>query len=542
MDDQQEIIEQLNNEVFTLREDLRQVELMFYDPDWRRLTMQSEQDFTRDGLRQITELARIMEKANPIIHRGVEVQRLYVWAQGVSVQAKDPDINEVIQGFLDDERNKAALFGQSARELRETRLQTDGNMFIRFFINKANGRVRVSAIDSQEIQRIVNNPDDKNEPWFYSRLWTRVNLDGSQQQRNEAYPDWQYLPKGLFPVGAVSEANGKVAEAEIADNGLGLGLKIPFDVDWETPVYHVATNQMGGQWGLSEFFQAIAWARAYKTFLENLASVWQALARFAWELKVKGGKRGVAAAKTKLGTTASATSSETNPPPLTGSTFIAAEGRDLQPFKTAGATMSAEDGRRLFLMAVNGLPETFYGDVSVGTLATAKSLDRPTELKFINRQKLWQAIYQDIFGFVLKWAIKAPSGPLAGLGTVETMPDGDEVVETIVWNEDVDSTIMVSFPPIVEDDVPGLVDAWVNATTLKGQLPAGTFDLETVTRETAVLLGVDDIDQLIDELFPEDGSVTAEAEKVVKLLRKLEGDLQEAGRNGATLPEIKEQV
>src|SRR5690606_26615419 len=109
-----------------------------------------------------------------------------------------------------------------------------------------------------------------------------------------------------------------------------------------------------------------------------------------------------------------------NPPPLTGSTFVAGEGTSLQPVRTSGATVSAEDGRRLLLMvaASSGLPETFFGDASIGTLATAKSLDRPTELMMEDRQKLWRDVFINILEFVRLWAVKAPRGPLRSLGRV----------------------------------------------------------------------------------------------------------------------------
>ena len=64
--------------------------------------------------------------------------------------------------------------------------------------------------------------------------------------------------------------------------------------------------------------------------------------------------------------------------------------------------------------AATGLPESFFGDVSVGTLATARSLDRPTELKFHSRQTLWADVLRDLLGYVIDQAVTAPRGQLQG--------------------------------------------------------------------------------------------------------------------------------
>lgn len=463
-----------------VRESLQRLEQALYSPEWRWLTAVGDQEFTRAGLKQITDIARLMRIKNPIIKRGVAIKRLYVFAQGMSVSAASPEINAVIQAFMDDERNQADLTGHQARGERETDLQTDGNLFLRFFVNPTNGRVRVRAIDTNEIADIVTNPDDSREPWFYRRNYSTMGLDGQAKALVEFYPDWRFLPRS------------RLAFADVLATAGGMGRIV-----WDTPVMHVAVNRMG-RWGVCEFYDAQDWALAYKSFLEQLASVWQALARWAAKLTVQGGRRGVAAAKTKLNTTL-AGGSEGNPPPTTGATFIASEGVDLQPFRTAGATMSADDGRRLQLMAAMsfGFPETFYGDADAGSLATAKSLDRPTELLIIDRQTLWRDIHQSVFQFVLTWAVKAPQGALRGLGRVVREPDGNQVIERVVWNADVDGRVVVAFPPVIEHDIRETIGALADAQTLAGRSEGDGIPLETAVHQMLIALGLDDVDEVM---------------------------------------------
>ena len=488
-----------SNQIFQLTESLQRLEQVLYSAEWRMLSMQADQEFTRPGLRQITELARIMRLKNPVIKRGVKIQRLYVWAQGVNISAVEPEINDVVQAFLDDERNKAELTSHQARGERETDLQQDGNLLFRFHVNEINGRIRISSIDPQEIDDIICNPEDKREPWFYRRSWVQKQLDGSTKQHIVYYPDWRFTPR--------PDLRGRLTD-QVSRSGGNL-----VNVEWDTPVYHVAVNKMG-RFGVPEFYAGNDWALAYKSFLEQLASVWQALARWAAKLTTKGGKRGVAAAKAKLNTTlGTAGSEETNPSPVTGSTFIASEGVDLQPFRTAGATMSAEDGRRLLLMSIMdfGFPETFFGDASVGSLATAKSLDRPTELQIMDRQALWRDILSDIIGYALLWAVKAPQGPLRDMGRYIPERDGNQVRETIEWGNKtimladgktevvpIDPTVNVEFPSIIEHDVKETISAIIDAQTLAGRSEGAGIPLETAVRRLLSELGINDVDTVME--------------------------------------------
>lgn len=486
---QRQLIETLSSENYQLQERLAALELALESADWRRLSMEADQEFSRDGLRLIVELCRVMFLKNPLVKRSVQVKRLYLWGQGISIKATDERVQEVIKAFLDDEKNQAELTSHQARMMKEVERQTDGNLFFVFFINSVTGRVRVRTVPVDEIDTIICNPDDAKDPWYYRRSWVESGLNvetGTTETRTRSayYPDWRYTPTVRPPtIGGVP-------------------------VRWDTPVYHVKTGGFSNWlFGVPEVYAALDWARAYKEFLEDWASIVRAYRRFAFQLTTPGGKNAIAAAKTKLGTTYgnSGTGAETNPSPVVGSTFIAGDGVSMTPVRTSGATVSAEDGRRLLLMvaAAVGLPETFFGDVSVGTLATAESLDRPTELMMRDLQTLWADVHQDIFGYVLLQAVRAPRGALRGLATVTRETDGSEVVETVAWNADVNPHIDLDFPPIRSEGMGEQVSAIIQSATLDGKPLAGTLDLPTVTKMLLVALGEDDVDEVMELLFPD---------------------------------------
>lgn len=441
-----------------LNERLAELELAQEDEGWMRLSGDSDREFSREGLARIMAQSRLFYLKSPVINRSVNVQAYYVFAQGINIQAADEAVNEVVQAFLDDPANDVELTSHQARMLKEIDLQVLGNIFFVFFINKADGTVRLRSIPPEEVQDIITNPEDAKEPWYYKRVWQERGVDGVARSRTAYYPDWR------APSGATPPAGAEVREE---------------------PVYHVKVGALSDmRFGLPETYQSLDWAKAYKAFLEDRATIARALSRFAWRVTAPGGAKGIATAKTKLATTVGATG-ETNPPPVTGAAFVRSQGgADLDPIKTTGATINPEEGRRFLLMAAMGfgLPETFYGDVSVGTLATAKAMDRPTQLKFLDRRTLWADIHLQIVQFVIDWAIRARR-LLVG----------------------VDRHVDISFPDLLEEDVTARVSAVIDAATLKGQTPAGTMDDRTLVRLLLQALGVDQIDELLDVVAPQDG-------------------------------------
>lgn len=485
----------LRETVSLFSERIAELELAVEDQGWDRVSQEGEREFSREFLRRIVAFSRLMFLKNPLINRGVTVQAYYVFGQGVSIGAQADAVDGVIQAFMDDRQNQAELTSHSARTMKEQALQIDGNVFLVLFTSAATGRVRVRSLPTDEVAEIVANPEDAKEPWFYVRQWTQQAFDPVSGQRNaEAkkayYPDWRYRP---------SRQPTRIGE---------------HDVLWDSPVYHIKVGGLDGmRFGLPETYAALDWARAYKSFLEDWATITRALARFAWRMVVAGGPKGAAAARAKLNTSVgqppgSGNAVERNPAPLPGSTWITGTpGSSLEPIRTAGATTSAEDGRglRLMVAAAMGLPDTFFGDADQGTLATAKSLDRPTELKFKDRQTLWADVLQDILQYVVDQAVIAPKGALDG--RVEPDANGETIVvlaDDPATGEPADRHIAVAFPPILEHDVGSTVHAIATAATLDGHPTAGTFDLELTTRLLLEALGVDDIDEIMARLFPPD--------------------------------------
>lgn len=488
------------NEEF-LKESIAELELALEDTGWRQLRSGHNREFSASGLRSMRAIARLFFIKNPLIQQACRVQCNYVWGQGFSVSAETELINDVIQSFMDDPKNIASFTGHLAKLELERALLTQGDIFAALFTNKSNGRVIVRTIHPDEIDDIITDPDDSKSPWFYKRIWQESTFDpktgavGSVSQ-TRYYPDWQI----------VNDRNMTIP-ARIAD----------FPVAVDAPIYHIKVGGFGDmKFGIPEIYAALDWARAVTNNLADHSSILKAHTRFAAKLTTKGGPLAVSAAKKRLSTTLNADgagSRETNPPSTTGATFIGSKEVDWNPIKFGDALPDPEtSGRplRLMVSAATGIPETILmGNADVGNLATAKTLDRPTELQMASRQTIWSGAYADILNYVIDCACRAPNGKLASVSNPET--DDYLGIDRWVINDPdaegdgpADRTIRVTFPSILHHDTLQLVQAIVEAATLGGKATAGLIDDRTLARMLLDALGEENTDEILDIVFEDE--------------------------------------
>ncbi len=502
-----------------LQERLAELEMAIEDQGWRDLSAGTAREFSREGLRRIAQQARLYWLKNPLLRHAVEVQTHYVMGQGVHVQASAPAVNAVIQSFWDDRQNRVALTSHDAMLGLERLLQLTGNLFFVFFVHQMTGRVRVRTVPFDEITEIISDPDDAFSPWYYRRSWQRASFrDGvtTMEQVSAFYPDWEYWPDGR------PEMLGSTP------------------VQWESPMYHIAAGNLADmRWGVPEVYPALDWARAVKEDLEDYATVKRNLARFAMHLTTPGGKSGVDAARTKLTTTlgTGGAGRETNPPATVGSTFISAKDVDLQPIRTVGAQPSPDEGRRLWLMvaAGTGIPETILaGDADVGNLATAKSLDRPTELKMQARQTMWEGVFMNIMDFVLNWAGFAPKGRLDTARAART-EDGWDIELAPDPEATPNPLAPEAFDPMapmnrhIDVDFPSILDRSISerVTAIATAAKTGTLGNDLIARELMQALGVDDIDEELARLAQAGQPQTEPPTEEARFIEAL-GELREA--------------
>ncbi len=488
----QESIQPASKAVVVLKERLAELELALEDRGWRRQIAMSDYEFSRWGIQQIILISRLFRIKNPLIQRGILVSAYYVFGRGVEVTSEDDAAEEVLNAFFTDPRNLPHI-GHSALVAKEASLYTDGNIFWCFHTDIADGQTLIRTIDPLEIDEIICDPDDSSVPWYYHRRWTQQTFDPATGIRNPKIAEAWYVALGYTPEQGVT----KIKDIPLAKDGAGQLI----------PILHRKDGALE-KWtfGCPRVYAAIDWARASKDLLTDYAGRMRALSRFAWDLETKGGPGAIANFKQTFATTLVNDGSmlDSNPSPESNSTWITGPGTKLTPMKTQGAATGPDEGRRLFHMVymVFGLGEHFFSDINSGNLATATSLDRPTELKFLNDQEGWREDLKRIGSYVLERSAKAPKGKLREAGKTKTAS----------------ITVNVNFPPIVEGDIPQLVTAAVSALTLNGYPAIGVDEktgMKTLLSLLAAFSNVEiDVEKVIEAMYP-DGEYKADRNEVL---------------------------
>lgn len=495
----------LTETVNLLESQLTQLEQALLEPGWQRLSAVADLEFTREGFATISRLCRIMAIKNPLLRRAVMIKTYYVFGQGVGIAAKDETVQPVIERMLDEPGNKNTLFSQGAYAECQRAKMTDANLFLALFTSPVTGAVRVRDIPFDEIQRVIYNPQDRAEPWFYERAWSEVDQSGpmlspTSTLRRELYPCIDYYP----------------AQRPSRYGGL--------PVRWDSPVIHVTSNRpRNWQFGVPELYPALDWARAHSEYLDDFRKLIKVLAKIAWSLTgVKGSQ--LERAKTQL---TAATAADAN----VGQAWVGdMGGGTLEPMmKSGGVSVEPKDSREFSLMvsAATDIPETMLkGDPSTGNLATATTLDRPTELAMEWDQSFWGALFDRVCQYAIDQAVIAPQGELSGV--VERDEYGQR---RVTLTGEVSREIAVDWPPLQERSMEEIKNTLVGSAN--GMVSVPGMPAEELLRIALTALDVDGVDEIVaaamDQLQAEQDAAD-------------EQDTGQAGELGEALRELREAI
>lgn len=498
-----------------------QLEFDLQNVDWRREINFSFLEFSRWGIQQIILISRLYYLKNSLIRRLVNISATYVMARGVQMTSDDPDVNEAIQEYL--ELNKVE-FGHTALVKHHRRTKTDGNLFFVFFPDtQSTGEVPTRSIDATEIQDIITNPEDTTEPWYYRRTWSAREFDAVTGSTSTVSREAWYPSVFLKTVIDAKDPNYTKNEKI---NG--------FPVLWDSPIIHAIYGDVG-KWtvGCPPAYPALDWAKADRRFLENCATLAASQAQIALTISSKGGQQALAGIKQQLETTVGPTTQvfDTNPTANPASIFAAGPGTTLSAFDSRGKGLDPAEHRQYAVMACIcfGVPPTWAGDMETSNLATATTLDRPTEAGFECEQQEWSELLMKCLLYVLNIQMRATKGKLReallkkhavksleGFRLIEKpkikREDGHMVYVTEATRKTPkgpkDLEISVEFPPIREGDLPALMGALVEAITLNGFEAGNGIDVKEGVKAALSLVNsfsnTDiDVEEVIEKLYPD---------------------------------------
>jgi len=437
------------------KEAYKSVEDVFASEDkgWVNLTKLSQKDeFSMDQKRSIIKRSRYYAQIDPMATQALRLWSDYTLGTGIIRKAEDEKVKKILDDFWDARINKPVLSCKGQRK-NSYKLLTDGNVYFALFLG-AEGKVTVRRIDPLEITDVITNPDDKEDVRYYKREW--INTQGKSVKAY--YRSWQNIKDE-----GVLDSKGKLIKKTE-----------------EALIYHMEREPNG----LPLLLPAMDWIKLYRQFLAARVAVILALARFAWKTKVPSGA--VSKIKTKTDQTK----------PDAGSWLIENMGSDTQPIKTdTGASGAYQDGRMLKLMicAAVGITEQYFGDISIGSLATAQTVELPMVKMFNSYQTLWLEAYEDISNMVLEY---------------NHIDEEDRVFD-------------FDLPAITPEESSAIAK---NIAALIPQIPR-LADSDDVLQQALMSMGIKDVEQALKNITDNKESLTTSM--LIRTLRNFKEEIEE---------------
>ncbi len=392
--------------------DSHALSLAFEDVGWTRLGgIGSALQLPGFERHQIVERARLFTVRDPLTAQTMRLWRDFVIGRGITVKAQENNTQTVLDSFWHARRNHSVFGFLGIRESAD-RLNTDGEIAFAIFVRGQETTFR--RIDSLSISGLVSDPDDSSTMIGYKREF----FGKANAHRRLFYWD-AFLPKAERDEENVPK-DFKVAETK---DGSGPAL-----------MHFTAINKLGNR-GNSILTASMDWSKAFRKFMEARHAIQQALARFAWRHKVKGGSKAVedAVANFRSGLATGGSGNMDNPPPAPASAWVENQGSNLEQMKTeTGATAAQVDGDMLLQMAGVGVgifPHWYGSGKSAGNLSVASKMELPMLRQFRSGQELWRSIYGDLIAIALENAGVAEDK--RGVDLVFPEIDEKDVLETV---------------------------------------------------------------------------------------------------------------
>ena len=297
---------------------------------------------------------------DPMAAQAIRLWTDYTFGSGMTWNTEEESAKKVLEGVWNDPSNQCVYSARGQRKSSD-KLLVDGEIFFALFLG-TKGEAKVRRIDPLEITEFITTDDDRENVLYYRREWG----DNTGKQQTTIYRSTTN-PKGE----PATDSQG--ATVQKTDDAL---------------VYHLPFRTLG-QRGTSLLLPVHFYLKYNRKFIASRIAIMLALTRFAWLSKVKGGQAAVD--KVKAVTQDKDISA--------ASTRFENMGVDTTQIKVeSGARNAYDDGRMIKLMiaAGVGIPEQYFGDISIGNLATAKTVELPMMKMFQSNQATWRDAYDDM--------------------------------------------------------------------------------------------------------------------------------------------------
>lgn len=418
-------------------------ELALEDEGWIKLGAATNEVISDNDRRVTVAKARLYAMRDPMARQAVRLWTDYTFGPGMTWRTEDKKAKQTLNNFWKAQANSPVLSSRGQRKSSD-KLLIDGEVFLALFLG-TNGKATIRRIDPLEITELISDPDDLEDVRFYKREWTDTNNQ----------------PHKSYYRSVVNQDN------QPCKDHAGEEVK----ADEEAIVYHLAINNLG-QRGNSLLLPAVDWIKLHRQYAAARAAIMLAAARWLWKSKVQGGQTAVEAVKSKM----------EEELPAAASVLIENAAVDTNPLNVNTNARNAYDDDRMLKLQICsavGIPEQYFGDISIGNLATAKTVELPMVKMFQSYQKIWEDTYDEIDTIILKKAK--------------------------VWKED--TYIDRDFPPIAPKDAIAISQAITQFVNAFPQFA----DSRDVMQAALLSLGIQNTAEVLDDMLGKNGEERQES-------------------------------
>ena len=391
----------------------RELDLLAYTAlDYTGLS-NSAQELRAVERRRLAQRARIAWMRDPQAGAAVDLMNDFVFGRGVPrPKATDPEVQKILDEAWDDPDNQLALTSYESQLAIGTDLTLQSNLFFLVFDDGEDGKVKLGMLDHDSVERVVRDPENRKRVLYYvvrEPSVVRENYtQGEQQihaipedQRVRYYAHWRNV--------------------EDADEDVKNRIRDKFDKpDKERlghgKVFHVAINRTSEMaFGHPIMDRLLRWYTAYNKFMDARVDIMEASASFVMKRKVKGTPNQLNKMATQVLSRRSPLGAAIDDPTLTigprpASILTENENVTHEDFNiNTNAPAAAQDAQMLRsqISAATRFPQSYYGDASNSSLATATSLELPVLKAVENRQEIIEAIFRFFIDRVIERAVDA---------------------------------------------------------------------------------------------------------------------------------------
>jgi hypothetical protein len=370
----------------------------------------------------------------------------------------------LLEQILANPRN-AKFFNTFGQRKTAKKGLTDGENFFAVFGSGANAIFR--RIDSLTIyweptsgminSGIATNPDDADE----TRYYVQTLKDNKGKSKHVIYVDWTNSAKedGVLEDGTRISINGDSV----------IFTKDDKDVTPKTEI--TISNSKAYQWlfdgeglrGIPLLNTSLVWCKAQSLFMRDRVAIMRGIATWLYDVKVKGGQKGVDVITSEYDSTLSNTNyNESNPKPVAGGARVHNGAVEWKPVpQETGADAARVDGDMLMNQAGigAGVMAQYLGRGDLPNYAMANSMEGPMLKQWESYQEQLEDMFQTLFR-------------IAGL------------------------EVEVNTPELIRKDTPAMLDGFGKIA----QVVPGLTQSQELIRQILTLFNLDNEDTIVKEI------------------------------------------